>query len=174
VADIRLGRIAGLELTAAPTVALWSLALWAALAGAGLFVLQLPLFEALLGGFAAVALHPAAEFLHQYGHSIAARGTNYPMTGVRYWFVLGTSIYPPDELELPATIHIRRALGGPVISILAGAIAGIRALLLGGGGVLWWLLVFFAVENIALFGLGAFLPLGFTDGSTLLTWWGRR
>ncbi|MBW7885798.1 MAG: hypothetical protein H3C34_24840, partial [Caldilineaceae bacterium] len=43
----------------------------------------------------------------------------------------------------------------------------------GSGGVGWWLLVFLAVDNLVVLGLGAFLPLGFTDGSTILNWWGR-
>ena len=31
-----------------------------------------------------------------------------------------------------------------------------------------------AAENLLVFGGGAFLPLGFNDGSTLLHWWPKR
>ena len=31
-----------------------------------------------------------------------------------------------------------------------------------------------AAFNLLVLGLGAFAPLGFTDGSTILTWWGKR
>ncbi|MCB9455483.1 MAG: hypothetical protein H6671_05815 [Anaerolineaceae bacterium] len=174
MASRKVGRIAGLEVTAAPSVPLWGLALWVVLAGVGLFVLRFPVLEAVLGGLAAAALHFVGEFIHQYGHSYAASATGYPMIGVRYWTLLAMSIYPRNEPELPAAVHIRRALGGPAFSILVGAVAGIITLLLGSGGVLWWLLAFFAFDNFFVFGLGAFLPLGFTDGSTLLYWWGKR
>jgi hypothetical protein len=33
------------------------------------------------------------------------------------------------------------------------------------------LAMFVAAINLFIFGGGAFLPLGFTDGSTLLRWW---
>jgi hypothetical protein len=35
-------------------------------------------------------------------------------------------------------------------------------------GLIYWLVVFAALENLFIYGLGALLPLGFTDGSTLL------
>ena len=37
-------------------------------------------------------------------------------------------------------------------------------------GTLWWLGLFFLFDNLLVFTLGALLPLGFTDGSTLLHW----
>jgi hypothetical protein len=43
-----------------------------------------------------------------------------------------------------------------------------------GEGVVWYVFVFFALDNLLFFTLGAFLPLGFTDGSTLLYWWPKR
>jgi hypothetical protein len=36
------------------------------------------------------------------------------------------------------------------------------------------LLVFFFLDNLLVFTIGSLLPLGFTDGSTLLAWWPRR
>ncbi len=53
--------------------------------------------------------------------------------------------------------------------------AAVVAFLLRDAAELWRALsLFFALENGLVFTLGAFLPLGFTDGSTLLTWWPRR
>jgi hypothetical protein len=37
-----------------------------------------------------------------------------------------------------------------------------------------FLLLFFFLDNLLVFTLGAFLPLGFTDGSTLLRYWPQR
>jgi hypothetical protein len=99
------------------------------------------------------------------------------MTGIRLgkWALLGTSLYPADEQALPAAVHIRRALGGPIGSLLVSLVAAVAALALRtGGGVLWWVGVFLFLDNLVLLTLGAFLPLGFTDGSTLLRWWGKQ
>jgi hypothetical protein len=41
-------------------------------------------------------------------------------------------------------------------------------------GTLWLLATFFFLDNLLVLTLGSFLPLGFTDGSTLLEWWGKR
>lgn len=130
---------------------------------------------AVFGALAGVMLHWLGDLAHQMGHAAVARRLGYPMAGVvGLWFLVG-SYYPRDEPELPAEIHIRRALGGAPVSVVLGLLAALGARLVGpGGGLLWWLLLFVAFENIVVFGLGAFLPLGFTDGSTLLHWWGKR
>jgi hypothetical protein len=39
--------------------------------------------------------------------------------------------------------------------------------------VYWWVALFFFLDNLLVLTLGAFVPLGFTDGSTLLRWWGK-
>ena len=97
------------------------------------------------------------------------------MTGVQFWWVLSSSLYPPDEPELPPATHISRALGGPTASFLLTLIAGgITLALAATGGVLWYVALFFFLDNLLVLFLGAFLPLGFTDGSTLLRWLPRR
>ncbi|MFQ5436102.1 MAG: hypothetical protein ACE5FD_14615, partial [Anaerolineae bacterium] len=80
-----------------------------------------------------------------------------------------------DEPELPAHIHLRRALGGPAASALLTLLAGLLALALRGApGLRWPLAAFLFLDNLLVFTLGAFLPLGFTDGSTLLHYWPQR
>ena len=80
-----------------------------------------------------------------------------------------------DEGPLPAAVHVRRALGGPLASLVLTCIAAAIALALRPlGGVLWWLALFFFLDNLLVLTLGAFLPLGFTDGSTLPHWWGKQ
>ena len=97
------------------------------------------------------------------------------MMGITYWWVLAASRYPRDEPELPAEIHIRRALGGPSFSFLLALVAGVIAYLLRtNGGLTWWLALFLFLDNLLIFTIGALLPLGFTDGSTLLYWWPKR
>ena len=131
--------------------------------------------EALFGGILAMLLYWLSDFLHHFGHAIAARRTEYPMTGVLFHTALGTSVYPRDEPELPGRVHIRRALGGPALSFIVLTITSLAALLIPASTspLLSALALFVAAINLLIFSVGAFLPLGFTDGSTLLRWCGK-
>jgi hypothetical protein len=172
--SISLGTLFGLRLSTLPN-AIWATGiLWAVLAGAGFGLLHLTPFEAVVGGLLAALLHWVGEIWHQLGHAWAARWVGYPMQGVELWWIFGRSLYPSDEPRLPARVHIRRALGGAPASLVLTLIVG--AILLGGRemhGVVYGLVGFFFWENLLVFTLGAFLPLGFTDGSTLLRYWGK-
>ena len=171
----QLGRVASLRLTAAPSAIVGSLLLWALLSGIAALGLGVSPVAAGVGGLVAVLLHWASDIVHQLGHARAARATGHPMIGIRLWWVLSASIYPSDEGSLPAAVHIRRALGGPVASLLLAVIAGVIALALRPlGGAYWWVALFFFLDNLLVLTLGALVPLGFTDGSTLLHWWGKR
>lgn len=170
---ISLGQIAGLKLSARPTAIYGSLLLWALFSVLGWVLFATP--TAALGfGLLLTVLHWLSDLVHHLGHARAARRTGYPMNGVRLWFIFGQSLYPADEPPLPGRIHIRRALGGPSASLLLGLLAGVMALLVSpGNGFAWWTLIILMLDNWLLLGFGAFLPLGFTDGSTLLAWWGK-
>jgi len=171
----KLGRLAGLELSARPSALAGSALLWAIFSAIGIGLLNLSFAIALATSLLAVVLHWFSEILHNLGHAWAARRTGYSMIGVQLWGVLSTSIYPRDEPALPAQVHIRRALGGPFGSLLVALAAGALALALRSiGGVAWWLALFLFLDNLLVFTLGALLPLGFNDGTTLLYWWRRR
>lgn len=164
-----LGSVFGLQLTASLSVLAGIVAIWVIAAAGANLLLDIPHDEALIGGLACAILHILSEILHQFGHAWAARRTGYPMSGIHLWLALGTSVYPPDEGTLPPSVHIRRALGGPMGSFLVTIVAAIIALFLRP----WdqtpgWIAAFFFLDNLLTFTLGAFLPLGFTDGSTLL------
>ncbi len=174
--EIRLGRLVGLEISAMPSAFLGSLALWLVLSGIAIGLLNLLPAEAFIAALIASALHWLSETLHQLGHARAARRTGYPMIGIRFWGILSTSVYPPDEPALPAATHIRRALGGPLMSAavtLAAAVILLALNLAAVDGAPWWLALLFFLENLLVFTLGSFLPLNFTDGSTLLHWWNK-
>lgn len=139
------------------------------------------LLEALAAGASATFLYVASEWLHQMGHARAAGATGYPMRGIRYVFGgLSVCEYPPDEPELPAAIHIRRALGGFWINVALGALLAPYAFFAWvQGGVLGWVLAFTALINFFVLGLGALLPIDipgvFTiDGGTLWRYWQKR
>ncbi len=170
--EIKLGRLAGLQISALPSAVISAIGLWTLLTFLAAVVIPLPIGTSILGGLSAALLHYVFDAAHQLGHAVAARRTGYPMTGIRFWLVLSTALYPADEPPLPGRVHIRRALGGPIMSIGLGVIFGLLAAML--PGEIGWLSAFAAFDNLLVLGLGAFLPLGFTDGSTLLKWWGKR
>lgn len=174
---IRLGRWGGLEISAVPSAFLGSLALWLVLAGIAIALLHLAAGEAIGAALMAVALHWLAETIHQLGHARAARQAGYPMIGIRYWGLLSTSIYPSDEPALPSELHIQRAVGGPLMSsnvVIVSAIVLLLLRLAKATGPVWWLAILFLFDNLFVLTLGALLPLGFTDGSTLLYWRNKK
>ncbi len=155
--------------------AIWSsVLLWVLLLAMGR-ALGLDWSAALGFSLAATAIHWFSEFWHHFGHWVAGKAAGYPMNGLLLVYVLAVGRYPQDEPPLPARTHIQRALGGPLASLLltlaAGALAG---RLWPGGGAGAYVAAFAFLDNLLVFTLGALLPLGFTDGSTLLYWWPRR
>lgn len=171
--DIPLGELFSLRLSARPSAWISFLIVWALLAILALVWLKADFVPALFAALAAALLHWLSELTHQLGHAWAARRTGYPMRGIRLWGLLSTCLYPPEP-ELPARTHIRRALGGPLASLLLSILAGLLALwAYPRGGLLFYVLAFFFLDNFLVLTLGAFLPLGFTDGSTLLSWLGK-
>jgi Zn-dependent protease len=169
--EIRLGRCYGLAWTTRSSAFAGTAALWAILAIAAATLLKTTWAAAIALGLAAALLHWLSETWHQLGHAWAARRTGHPMTGVRFWGVLSTSVYPADEGPLPARMHVRRALGGPAASLLLTLVAGGIALALRETSVdLRALALFFFLENLFVFTLQALVPLGFNDGATLWHW----
>jgi hypothetical protein len=172
---LNLGQIDGLWVYVEINVFLGMLILWGAFSGLVYFILKLPPIASLAMGLAAVFLHYAFEFWHQYCHAWAARRTGYPMEGLHYTMVLASSLYPVDEPQLPARVHVQRALGGPLGSLALGLFGGVLTwALYPFGGLLYWFTWFVFLENLLVYCIGALLPLGFTDGDTLLQWWKRR
>lgn len=163
-----IGYFANLKHYARRTVIPASGGLWVALVIYAFYFLHFDMTKSILWGLFAVILHWLSELWHQLGHAEAARRTGYPMESIMLWCLFGASIYPSNEPELPSKIHIRRALGGPLASLLLAAVMAVVVFALRPGGPLVLNLArFVLVENIFVFSLGTLLPLGFTDGSTL-------
>jgi hypothetical protein len=177
--EFKLGKFAGLGISATPTAVLGTVILWVIFSVIGLLILRMTLVNAIISGLAVAILHWIADVWHQLSHSWAAHSTGHPMTGIRFGFlgVFSTSIYPADEGDLPADVHIRRALGGPLGSLVMSVIAGIIFLIIHtgrNGGTVWWLALFFLLDNFLVLTLQVFLPLGFNDASTILHWLRKR
>ncbi|MFO7664364.1 MAG: hypothetical protein R6X18_17470 [Chloroflexota bacterium] len=166
-----LGQFGGLKITADETAALGGLVLAGLYSVVGYKLYRLRPGRAIAGGLVATLLHFLSELWHQFGHARAARESGYPMEGIHLWGVLGNSVYPVDEPDLSGDVHVRRALGGPKASLGATIIGTLIAALIGPTrGLLGMISTLFALENLLIFTLGAFLPLRFieTDGSILL------
>ncbi len=166
--SISLGTWFGLYIDLLPSTFLGSLLLWLGLSAAGVYGIGMPLSEALLLGLVATLLHWISLLFHHLGHFCASRAVGYPMSGllIGIFGLLARDIYPADEPELPAAVHIQRALGGPLASAL---LSGIFYLLL----PLWpgnwhWLGMFLLLENLFAFTLQVFIPLSFNDGGSIL------
>ncbi|MCA9867397.1 MAG: hypothetical protein KC410_12990 [Anaerolineales bacterium] len=165
-----MGKIGDLHVTADRSAAGGFLLLWAvfSLLGRGLYHLRPR--AAITGGLLATGLHFLSELWHQMGHARAAEHTGFPMTGIHLWGMLGTSIYPPDEPELPDELHIERALGGPRASAgLALAAMLVAFIVRPVGRTALMVASLFALDNLFIFSAGALLPLPFleTDGAII-------
>lgn len=172
--NFALGHIFGLEISAKPSAFVGFLAVWLALSALGIFVVHLNFVESVVSGFVITCLHYVSEVIHQLGHAGAARNTGYPMRGMRFVHVLAFSQYPKDEPELSGKIHIRRALGGPLISFLVTVIALLILLVAQNSGIVfYWIALCFFLDNLLVFTLGALLPLSFTDGGAIARYWGK-
>jgi hypothetical protein len=168
--ETNLGQLFGLRLSFVPSALIGFMSVWAVLSIGTEFFLRTSLWFALGLGLAAAIFHWLSELVHQFGHAWAARRTGHPMTGIRFWGMLSSSVYPADEAQLPGRTHIQRALGGPAASVLLTLLVGILTLALTIHSLAWWLTLFVFLDNLFVFTLQVFLPLGFNDGGTLYHW----
>jgi hypothetical protein len=171
-----LGKFGGLVVTARSGAIAGAGLLWLVLASVGYQWLKLSLGLALLLGLVGMLLWWFVALVHYWGHAYASLRTGYPMIGVQFgkFLVLGTSIYPEDEAPLPGKIHIRRAIGGPIANLGLALVVGVLALLLRNtNDVLYWATCYIGLVSFVVFTISPLLPLGFTDGSTILHWWGK-
>ena len=140
---------------------------------------------AVLAGLLSALIFLVCEWLHQFGHSLAARSVGGPMVGIRFFNLFSASEYPADDPALPRAAHVRRALGGFWVNLVLGLLFLPVAVKLWPHGreilppavsLLAWLAGFGLVINVLVLGLGALLPLripggGLNDGGTLLKYW---
>ncbi len=165
-----LGTLFGLRISAVPSALAGGATVWLTWSLLAIAVFAVPIVSALAVGILALTGYWLSDLIHQLGHAWAAQRTGYPMVGIRFWGPFSASIYPPDEPVLPAAVHIRRALGGPLISLVTCVPTALLALAAADAAPVWrWLTLFLFLVNVGIT-VQVFLPLGFNDGSTLLYW----
>ena len=165
---IHLGKLFGLQIGILPLAFVGTLVVWIVFTVIARSGLNIPFIQSLLMGLIATLLHWTFELIHSLGHAYAAKRTGHPMTGITFgaMAVFALTRYPKDEPELRPSIHIRRALGGPIIN---GILSIAFFLLLPFWSGNWfWLGMFALFENLFVYTLQVFIPLGFNDGSTIL------
>src|SRR4051812_25626742 len=79
--EVKLGRLAGLSVSAVPSAFVGMVLLWIVLSAAGVWLLGIPPGKAIVGGLMAVGLHAFSGMMHQLGHAWGATRTGHPMTG---------------------------------------------------------------------------------------------
>lgn len=170
--DIRLGSIGGVQIIAERSVIPPSLVLWAAAFIVLWAALDLRPLPALAWATAALAIHWMSIFVHHFGHAAAARLSGHPMQALILTGPLARDQYPEHEPDLPVRVHAVRALGGPLVSLIAGAAVALWLLTTDATSLTLRVVIGFgAAESLLVLGIGVFLPLGYTDGSTLLNLW---
>jgi hypothetical protein len=171
---LALGRWLGLEVTISPIGIVSFLGVVPLSMVLSIWLGQLDFGSALWSGLLTALIFFLSDYLHQYGHSLAAKWVGYPMQGMFFFTVFSGSQYPKDEPTLPPTTHIRRALGGFWVNVILGALLGAAANSVW-GSALGWALLFSAVWNFFILGWGALFPIdiqGFTtDGATIWKNW---
>lgn len=171
--QLHLGSLAGVAVIALPVTIFVTLLLWIVFSVIAFTLLNMSLGLAILAGLVAVLLHWASEIVHHLGHAGAARRTGYPMQSIIIGGIQGylaLSVYPANEPTLPDSMHVRRAIGGPIASLLLTIIFGVWALLLTGS--LWWVALLLFIENL-IFTIQLFVPMGKlldNDGNTFYRW----
>lgn len=164
-------QISGLELRVKPSAIATALLITGGFAAVLNKLFKFRPLTAVAGGVLVTQIHYFSELWHQLGHARAAEMTGFPMKGVTLVGPIGKSVYPSNEGLLPAPTHIQRAVGGPIFSILLTLVSGLLALATRPlGGLPLFLATFTFLDNLLVFVIGAMLPLGFTDGSTILAW----
>lgn len=185
---VTIGRVFGLQTTF--TVLFWPSYLALAVLAGGLahWLVRLPIGLSIGAGVLSALMFLVSEWLHQIGHSLAARRVGHPMVGLQFFNLFSAGQYPPDEPALPPEVHVRRALGGFWINVVIGLVLLPVALKLWPVGreilpptvsLVAWLAGFGMFANLVVLGLGALLPLkipggGLNDGGTLLHYWLKR
>jgi hypothetical protein len=163
-------RIFDLHITADRTALPCTLLLWMGLSLAASLLFRLSLVDALMAGLTATLVHWFSALWHDAGHVIGARMTGHPMQGLKLWTVFAINQYPADEGDLPAKVHVRRALSGPIASLVLTCVFAVLLFLAPQTTALWWLVLFGFLLNALVMTSQVMLPLGFNDGATLRAW----
>jgi Zn-dependent protease len=101
-------------------------------------------------------------FVHSIGHILSGKVAHAPMDRLVVTSTRQVTVYDGEQSGYAPTVHVLRALGGPVANIVVGILALIGALIFRSSPTFLVLALF----NLA-FGFGAALPIPSVDGEVI-------
>jgi len=106
-----------------------------------------------------------STLVHAFGHILGGKLVRSPMDELLLTATRGVNIYSGDQNALPGYVHLGRALGGPILNLLAATVAlGLQTLVVIGFSTD----VLGAIASTSLFmGVGGFAPLPSVDGQVI-------
>jgi Zn-dependent protease len=130
-------------------------------------------FDRLMAATLAALGHWFWDLMHHVGHYLAGLYAGHPMRGIHLYGVLIRSVYPPNEPALAANIHIRRAIGGPAMSICMALLCLLFQRIFP-SDILWFFFYISFWDNLLVMTLGALLPVAGLDGHVILRQWKHK
>jgi hypothetical protein len=103
--------------------------------------------------------------IHALGHIISGKLVNSAMDELLITALRDVNRYHGDQSQIKGTTHLGRALGGPVINLIAAGICIFIASFIPTG--FWSSLNASMISVNLFFGLGGFLPLKSVDGEVI-------
>lgn len=104
------------------------------------------------------------SLIHAFGHIISGRMVHSAMDELLITTTRDVNLYHGDQSHVPGHIHLARALGGPVLNLIAAGM--FTALFPTAAGFSSDLLNSLIAVNL-FFGLGSFLPIPTVDGEVI-------
>ena len=106
-----------------------------------------------------------STLVHALGHILGGKLVRSPMDELLLTATRGVNIYHGDQGSIPGSVHMGRAMGGPILNLL---IYGVMLQLLPNGGVGFRTDLLAAIASTSLFmGVGGFAPLPSVDGEVI-------
>jgi hypothetical protein len=106
-----------------------------------------------------------STLIHALGHILGGKLVRSPMDELLLTATRGVNIYFGDQKALPGFVHLGRAMGGPVLNLLA---AGLVSALQNFAGIGFTADLLASIISTSLFmGIGGFAPLPSVDGEVI-------
>lgn len=161
VRRIRLGQLWGVDLLATPIAWLSPAVFFGLHFLLNLLNTRLTLNERLAQSLLFTVVVELASIIHALGHIISGKLAGSAMNALLITATRYVNIYEGDQTTVPSRTHIARAAGGPLLNLLAAALAYVLAPILNPT---------FAERFVFInlfFGLGGLLPLPSVDGGVI-------
>lgn len=163
---IQIGRLWGVALQATPIAWLSPAIFFTLHFLLNLFNTQLTLNQRLTQSLLFTIVVELASIIHALGHILSGKLVRSPMDALLITATRYVNIYEGDQSQIPSRVHIGRAAGGPLINLIAAALAYLLILTPAQAALTPAFAERFLSINL-FFGLGGLLPLPSIDGGVI-------